>query len=226
MPALPPTPAALAAHEIRASAAELEARRQQELISALVEMGFPQHAAREAAPRHVRLEEIVEELLGNGFKPSLTSTGEPVQGGEVAALRRMSLGAKMASRQLDPPTPPPLSRKLLACLSASIRFSAMRRLEDASKASGAGGGGGDGSQVELLMLRKTLKVKMLLLTIPIEYCCYVISVKHFNSVWSITLSNSISYYIVRSYITIIECVRASGASTALLLPAQWRAGGD
>ena len=154
MPALPPTPAALAAHEIRASAAELEARRQQELISALVEMGFPQHAAREAAPRHVRLEEIVEELLGNGFKPSLTSTGEPVQGGEVAALRRMSLGAKMASRQLDPPPPPPLPFAVMdgvvaaaatpeaaAAAASSASSDVMGAASSASRAAEQGAGG-------------------------------------------------------------------------------------
>jgi hypothetical protein len=142
MPALPPTPAALAAHEIRASAAELEARRQQELISALVEMGFPQHAAREAAPRHVRLEEIVEELLGNGFKPSLTSTGETVQGGEVAALRRMSLGAKMASRQLDPPTPPPLPFAVMdGVVAAAATPEAAAAASSASRAAEQGAGG-------------------------------------------------------------------------------------
>lgn len=42
-----------------------------------------------------------------------------------------------------------------------------RSEDDERRGEGAGGCGGDGSQVELLMLRKTLKVKMLLLTIPI-----------------------------------------------------------
>ena len=62
------------------------------------------------------------------------------------------------------------------------------------------------------MLRENPYVKVLLLTVPL--CCYVVSVKHFNSVWSITLSNSIYFYIhhkhrMRQSLRCLYCLAAA-----------------
>ncbi len=131
MPSLPPTPSDLAEQEkppLRPppppppTAAELEACRQEEMVSWLVEMGFPAAAAREAAPRHVCVEEVVEELLSHGIQPSLAAAGEDE--GELAALRRMSVGAKVASKQLEPPPPPPPPAAAATAAGPSLPFAA------------------------------------------------------------------------------------------------------
>mmetsp|Transcript_24192 Transcript_24192/g.61898 ORF Transcript_24192/g.61898 Transcript_24192/m.61898 type:complete len:863 (+) Transcript_24192:99-2687(+) len=127
---------------------ELEQADRDEMVAWLVEMGFPEPAAREAAPRHTCSEEIVEDLLARGIRPSIDAAGGVPVDDVTLSLRRVSLGAHAASRHLEAcsPTTPSPGRPALAFADNAYPEEddtvAYSMVYDAPRATPEGGGGG------------------------------------------------------------------------------------